>query len=125
MVSFTAALSVLAVAAGIVGAAPVVERGSYTGKATYFYQGGQAGACEHYNSDSSKVVALDSRLYNYSYCGKKVVITNTANGKTVVATVADECPGCSSTYSLDLSVGAFTAIGNENTGVLPITWYFE
>jgi len=41
---------------------------------------------------------------NSGWCGRKVVVTNTANGKTMSATVADTCPGCS--YgSLDLSTG--------------------
>lgn len=73
-----------------------------------------------------------------------MVITNTANGESVTvsllvplsilaladlalsqATVADACPSCTSEYSLDLSVGAFTEIGSEDTGVLDITWYFS
>jgi expansin (peptidoglycan-binding protein) len=41
------------------------------------------------------------------------------------ATVADACPSCTSEYSLDLSTGAFDAIGDEDTGVLDITWYFS
>ncbi|KAL7340736.1 RlpA-like double-psi beta-barrel-protein domain-containing protein-containing protein [Rhodotorula toruloides] len=56
------------------------------------------------------------------YCGRELTITNTANGKSVVATVADACPGCSSRFSLDLSLGAFEAIGDLDTGVLPIVW---
>lgn len=32
------------------------------------------------------------------------------------AIVADECPGCPSEYSLDLSVGAFTVLGTEDEG---------
>lgn len=77
------------------------------------------------------------------YCGKTVVITNTANGESVTvsvlhilslafadpslsqATVADACPSCTSEYSLDLSTGTFDAIGEEATGVLDITWYFS
>jgi hypothetical protein len=53
------------------------------------------------------------------HCGQKVKITNKSNGKSVTATVADLCPGCS--YgSLDLSTGTFKAIGDLDTGVLPI-----
>ena len=53
------------------------------------------------------------------HCGKQVKITNKSNGKSVTATVADLCPGCS--YgSLDLSTGTFKSIGNLDTGVLPI-----
>lgn len=80
------------------------------------------GACGNYNSDSTKLVALDSRMYGGgSHCGQMVVIKNTSNGKTVTAKVQDECPTCASSGSLDLSVAAFNAIGNPDTGVLPIT----
>merc|ERR1711939_1210621 len=46
------------------------------------------------------------------------------NGKSVVATVADMCPSCASSGSLDLSTGAFDVIGAQDTGVLPISWDF-
>ncbi|KAL8287007.1 hypothetical protein RQP46_004013 [Phenoliferia psychrophenolica] len=101
------------------------RRTTYSGKATYFYQEGGTGACGSVNVDSAKIVALQSAFYSSAKCGKTVVITNTANGKSVTAKVADECPGCSSKYSLDLSTGAFDAIGDEDTGVLSITWYFS
>lgn len=70
------------------------------------------------------IVAMNSPMVNGgAHCGQWVNIKNTANGKTVTAKVADECPGCG--YgSLDLSLGAFAAIGNYDTGVLPITWSF-
>lgn len=46
-----------------------------------------------------------------AHCGKWVVVTNTANGKSVRAQVADTCPGCA--YgSLDLSVGAFDQVSS-------------
>ncbi|KAJ8292886.1 hypothetical protein OF846_004144 [Rhodotorula toruloides] len=111
-------------AASTTSSAPAAQ---FTGQATYFYQYGAAGACGNYNPDSASIVALDSRLYgNMSqvsqYCGRELTITNTANGKSVVATVADACPGCSSRFSLDLSLGAFEAIGDLDTGVLPIVW---
>ncbi|GAA5865426.1 hypothetical protein JCM1840_001571 [Sporobolomyces johnsonii] len=98
---------------------------TYTGVATFFYQDGVAGACGNVNSDSTPLVALQTAMYGSGqYCGKTVEITNTANGKSVTATVQDECPGCSSATSLDLSTGAFDQIGDEATGVLPITWHF-
>ncbi|BGP13810.1 hypothetical protein JCM10213_006357 [Rhodosporidiobolus nylandii] len=96
---------------------------SYSGKATFFYQGGAAGSCGNYNSDSTYLVAVNAAQMNSGWCGRTVQITNNANGKTVTATVQDTCPGCS--YgSLDLSVGAFNAIGEESSGVLPISWTF-
>lgn len=55
-------------------------------------------------------------------CGRSLTITNTANGKSVVAIVQDACPSCVSKYSLDMSTGAFDAIGDRDTGILPISW---
>ncbi|KAK4698985.1 hypothetical protein P7C70_g7284, partial [Phenoliferia sp. Uapishka_3] len=98
--------------------------GTYSGEATYFYQAGGTGACGSVNEDSALIVALNTAQYSSSKCGSKVKVTNTATGKSVTATVADECPGCAS-ESLDLSTGAFDSIGDEDTGVLSITWSYE
>ncbi|GAA5913583.1 RlpA-like double-psi beta-barrel domain-containing protein [Sporobolomyces salmoneus] len=103
---------------------------TFTGQATYFYQNGVAGACGNVNPDSAYIVALDYRLYGdmgkkSKYCGKSLTITNTDNGKSVVATVADACPTCSTQKSLDLSTAAFGAIGDYDTGILPIKWYWN
>lgn len=94
-------------------------------KATYFYQEGGIGACGTANSDSTPLVALPPGLYaNGAHCGKDVKIVNTANGKSVTAKVQDMCPGCPSPTSLDMSTGAYDAIGAQETGVLPIQWGF-
>jgi hypothetical protein len=96
------------------------------GVATFFYQGGNAGACGTVHSDSDFVAALDSARYNNGeFCGKQVTITNTQNQKSVTVTVADECPTCENGNSIDLSVAAFDAIGSESQGVLPIEWHFD
>ncbi|GAA5980533.1 hypothetical protein JCM5350_004337 [Sporobolomyces pararoseus] len=102
----------------------------FKGQGTYFFQGGVAGACGEVNPDSALIVALDYRLYGdmgkvSKYCGKSLTITNTANGKSVVATVADACPSCESQWSLDLSEAAFGAIGDYDTGILPISWVWN
>jgi len=101
------------------------------GYATYFYQNGNAGACGTVHSENDKVVAIDSNGYwgsdfsqGSSYCGRWVNIKNTNNGKTVTAMVADVCPTCNNGNSLDLSVGAFTAIASESDGMVPIEWSF-
>jgi len=94
-------------------------------KATYFYQEGGIGACGTANSDSTPLVALPPGLYaGGAHCGKNVMIMNTANGKSVTAKVQDMCPGCPSDTSLDMSTGAYDAIGAQATGVLPIQWGF-
>lgn len=38
---------------------------------------GAAGACGTVHADSDKIVALDEALYDSSYCGKTLIITNT------------------------------------------------
>ncbi|KAG1735268.1 uncharacterized protein EDB91DRAFT_1037187, partial [Suillus paluster] len=48
-------------------------------------------------------------------CGKQVQITNLSNGKTVTVTVADDCPTCANSESIDLSVAAFEAISDLST----------
>lgn len=100
------------------------------GSATYFYQGGNPGACGNYNSDSTPLVAIDQAWWpNFGQvsdlCGKWVTIKNTNNGKTVSAVIADVCPTCNNANSLDLSVGAFTAIASESDGMVPIEWSFN
>ncbi|PWN53165.1 barwin-like endoglucanase, partial [Violaceomyces palustris] len=95
------------------------------GFATFFYQGGNAGACGTVHQDSDYVVALQSSMYaGGSRCGKKVKITRNDTGKSITATCADECPTCTNTQSLDLSVAAFTALASESVGMFSITWEF-
>lgn len=106
---------------------------TYSGDATYYYQNGNAGACGTVHSDSDKIIAINSNGFwadyatnsNNGNCGKWVTITNSNNGKTVSAMVADVCPTCSGDASIDLSVGAFTAIASESQGMVPITWSFN
>jgi len=82
------------------------------GVGTYFTQNGVEGACGKVNPDSAIICALQTSLYaGGKNCGKQVEITNTKNGKTVTVTVADECPTCDNEMSIDLSVGAFQALG--------------
>ncbi|BGP00828.1 DPBB_1 domain-containing protein [Rhodotorula toruloides] len=96
----------------------------FTGKATYYYQYGVAGSCGNYNSDDSYIIALSyTQVDGGSHCGQKVQITNTANGQSIEATVADTCPGCQF-GAIDLSVAAFKALGSLDSGVLPIQWSF-
>ncbi|KAJ1309764.1 hypothetical protein OPQ81_006530 [Rhizoctonia solani] len=99
------------------------------GFATFFSQGGSAGACGDYHADTDKVVALDYRRYGpldqkSSDCGRMVLITNTKNGKTVTAKVADACPTCQNGNCLDLSYGAFDQIATREEGMVAISWHF-
>ncbi|KAK4703415.1 hypothetical protein P7C70_g2803, partial [Phenoliferia sp. Uapishka_3] len=62
----------------------------HTGTASYFYQEGGTGACGSVHADSDKIVALASDMYDVdNHCGDSLTITNTANGKSVTAIVAD------------------------------------
>ncbi|GEM12723.1 hypothetical protein Rt10032_c25g6740 [Rhodotorula toruloides] len=99
----------------------------YTGGiATFFYQNGVAGNCGQVNSDSSYIVALPTSTYaGGSHCGQSVKITRSDTGQSLTAKVADSCPTCNNASCLDLSVGAFTALGGtESMGVFDITWQF-
>ncbi|GAA6042756.1 hypothetical protein JCM8097_007460 [Rhodosporidiobolus ruineniae] len=94
---------------------------SYSGTATWFTQNGAAGSCGNYNSDSTYLVAMSASMMNSGMCGKTVRITNTKTGSSISAIVQDTCPGCA--YgSLDLSVGAFSALASTSDGVFPISW---
>jgi len=94
------------------------------GQATFFFQGGAAGACGQVHADSDLIVALPQALFSSSLCSQQVQITNTQNQQTVTATVADECPSCNA-QSLDLSQGAFEQIGDLSAGVLSIQWTLQ
>lgn len=97
--------------------------GMYQGKATFFYQEGNPGACGKVHDDSAFIVAIQSKMYDDGkHCGKTVMITRKSTGKTIKAIAADECPGCPTGQSLDLSVGAFNALGNPAEGIFDIHW---
>ncbi|GAA5856286.1 hypothetical protein JCM8547_000853 [Rhodosporidiobolus lusitaniae] len=96
---------------------------SYSGQATFYYQNGVAGACGTVHSDSDMIIALESSVYaNGAHCGKTVTITG--NGVTQTATVADECPSCVSSGSIDLSSGLFAKFASYDAGVVEVTWHF-
>jgi hypothetical protein len=65
--------------------------GSFAGKATFFDPG--LGACGHQNGASDFIVALNIAQYTANkWCDKKIRIF--FGGKSTVATITDECPGC-------------------------------
>jgi len=75
------------------------------------------------------IAAIDAIRYGDTsvvsrLCGKQVSITNTDNQQTVVVTIADACPTCDNSNSIDLSVAAFQQLGPLSQGVLPIIWSF-
>jgi len=99
------------------------------GVATFFTQNGVAGACGTVHQDSDFIAAIDQARYGSSgekssLCGKQVHITNTSNKKSVTVTIADDCPTCKNSNSIDLSVGAFKQIATEAEGEVEIVWSF-
>ncbi|KZV72796.1 hypothetical protein PENSPDRAFT_683372 [Peniophora sp. CONT] len=119
-------VAIAAVSAFATPAGELVRRQTITGgEATFYFQGGVAGACGKVFPDSALIVAEQAGRFKASDCGRKVRITNTQNGKTVTATVEDKCPGCQGNpNSLDLSKAAFDAIASEAQGVVPISWVY-
>lgn len=110
--------------------------------ATYFFQNGVAGACGRVHGDYDLVCAMgmhrhlsdllsgliasyaDARRYGDTgvrspLCGRSVRITNTRNGKSVDVYVADACPTCLNSNSIDLSMGAFERIADLAEGEVP------
>lgn len=109
--------------------------------ATFYTQNGNAGACGDKHPDSDIICALETATYaGGSHCGQYVDITNVKTGKTVKVLVADvrvlchsvslpsvikigeciqqECPTCKNKQSIDLSTGAFQALGGTvNEGI--------
>ncbi|ODN92817.1 hypothetical protein L198_05613 [Cryptococcus wingfieldii CBS 7118] len=104
-----------------------LSSGDFSGQATYYTVTGTGSACEVTVTDDDYIVALNQPQYTDSdHCGDTVTITNTENGNTATARVADECPGCDS-GSLDMSPGLFGALNDDDydEGVFAITWSFS
>ncbi|KAF8421878.1 hypothetical protein L210DRAFT_3423925, partial [Boletus edulis BED1] len=76
---------------------------------TYYYQDGGMGACGKYLTNNDLICGIEGirARYTDSLCGRQVQITNTDNGNTVTVTIADDCPTCDNSNSIDLSVAAF------------------
>ncbi|KAI7868889.1 RlpA-like double-psi beta-barrel-protein domain-containing protein-containing protein [Spinellus fusiger] len=101
---------------------------TFNGRATWFIpstQGGSWGACGGFEADNAYIVALNAPQYGNlgaksGYCGKKIIITS--GKKSVTAVINDACPECP-WGALDLTVPVFKALGNLDTGIIPISWH--
>lgn len=94
--------------------------------ATWFSQNGVAGACGTVHSDDDLIAALDYRSYGdlgakSEYCGQKIRVS--WQGKTVDVIVADACPTCYNSASVDLSKAAFEALADLSVGELQDSKY--
>ncbi|KAG8739516.1 hypothetical protein FRC10_005546 [Ceratobasidium sp. 414] len=99
----------------------LLQRGSYFTSSRY-HPG--LGNCGGHNGDNDMIIALSTKVYGKGqYCGKKVKITNKKNGKSVIATCVDSCPGCNP-YDLDVSPAVFKGLTNNNLGlgVATVDW---
>jgi hypothetical protein len=80
------------------------------------------GACGWKNKASDFVVAVNTAQFDSgAHCGQRIEIR--ANGKTAIAEVVDECPGCSHN-GLDLSKSLFAHFESTDDGVFDASWNF-
>ncbi|GJN20933.1 hypothetical protein PR202_gb08372 [Eleusine coracana subsp. coracana] len=90
-------------------------------------EGGGPAACDgHFHSDGDRITALSTRWFaNGHRCHKKIRITSVHNGRSVEATVVDECDsshGCKDNI-VDASKAVWEALGlDTNIGEVPVTW---
>lgn len=97
----------------------------YNGVATFYSVSNDN--CGTTSSDSDYVCAISQQMYNTvassdsisEYCGHLINITY--NGKTIQVKVVDSCESCDSTH-LDLSPSAFSALADQDLGVIDIQW---
>ncbi|XP_074323198.1 ripening-related protein grip22-like [Apium graveolens] len=112
------------------GSPPVTKNTKATLTLNSFEKGGSGGGpseCDgQYHDDDTRIVALSTGWYNGgSRCLKKIIIN--ANGRSVDATVVDECdsnghPPCADNI-VDGSKAVWKALGlDSNVGVFGITW---
>jgi len=80
------------------------------------------GACGQLHNDSALVGALDSRIFNLKDCGKQIEVS--ANGKSVIVTIVDNCPTCLNKNCTNLSVAAFQKIAPTSVGILHANWRY-
>lgn len=115
------------------GVGGVVAQHGFAGKTmkgdmTYFTP--DLGACGWTNTESDFIVAVSAELFDIfgggisngnPVCGHKIRIHK--NGKTVVATITDECPPCTQ-GSIDMSPALFSYLENPDVGRTSVEWEF-
>ena len=90
-------------------------------------EGGGPSECDgKYHSDNDLIVALSTGWYaGGKRCHKKIRITSVQNGRTVEATVVDECDsrhGCKNNI-VDTSKAVWKKLGlDTDIGEVPVTW---
>ncbi|CAN6282664.1 unnamed protein product [Urochloa humidicola] len=90
-------------------------------------EGGGPAACDgHWHSNREMIAALSTRWFaGRRRCHKPIRITSVRTGRSVVATVVDECDsshGCGNNV-VDTSKAVWDALGlDTDVGVVPVTW---
>lgn len=110
--------------------------GPFAGQTTYYdlgMDGSSYGACGTSLIDTDLIAAASYQMFdnwpgatanpNLNPICKGVYANVTYNGNSVVVRIEDRCPGCT-TYHLDLSPKAFTALAPESQGLMNVEWSF-
>lgn len=94
------------------GLGDIVRQVFSGGIATFYTQNGVKGACGQVHSDDDIIAALQTSQYaGGKHCGQYIQVLNKHTKATKRVLVADECPTCDSSTSVDFSKGAFKALG--------------
>ncbi|KIQ65409.1 hypothetical protein TR51_16035 [Kitasatospora griseola] len=109
--------------AGGITLATASPSAAYTGRATHYPVG--LGACGQASVPSDLVVALSPAEFGNGYsaphCFQSVWIQH--GGTSIVATVLDRGPAGMPLHDLDLSLGAFMALGGDpKGGPIDVSW---
>ncbi|KAJ7628156.1 RlpA-like double-psi beta-barrel-protein domain-containing protein-containing protein, partial [Mycena polygramma] len=94
--------------------------------ATYYDPNGGFGACGNTLQNTDFIVALGPAFYNAgAHCGQTLTVSY--QGKSIVVTVQDLCPGCQGTNGIDLSESAMAALDANYIfdGVITVDWSFN
>jgi len=98
------------------------SQGSNAASASFYNPAGGFGSCGNVLQDNDMAVAMPTRYMKQS-CGKCILVQY--QGKSIVATVADTCPGCDSLGRIDLTQGAWQKLEPDTgKGLIPVTWDF-
>ncbi|CAG8797801.1 10520_t:CDS:1, partial [Racocetra fulgida] len=74
-----------------------------------------------YNAKSDDYIAAILMTGNLDMCYQCIEVKNNKSGKTICVKIIDICAGCKP-GCIDLTPGAFAALGELDQGVLDISW---
>lgn len=101
-------------------------------EASFYSMAGGTGACGQSLPDSAMFVAVPAQIMGSlssgqpanPLCGLSVMVKNTQTGQVAQGTVQDKCPGCHTSFGIDLSPAMFQSLAPESQGVFPVEWWF-